>query len=164
MDGEAFLKLAEGLTGTPVKDVTDSDRAVLDALLADDARKIDHSQLNELLLLVNKDRVERPFFDWFLGPECCVGTIAAGVVRFQKIAMLCYGNFIFAYRTLSRLRSVEELKRELGESARDQQEMVTHFSSRSSKLVDVVPIARSETPLVGYLSAGEIIAESERVK
>ncbi len=149
MDGDAFLRLAEGLTGTPVKDVTDNDRAVLGGLLADEARKIDHSQLNELLLLVNKDRMERPLFDWFFGSECCVGTIAAAVTRFQKIAMLCYGNFIYAYRTLSRLRSVEELKRELGEVARDSREMVTHFSSRSSKLVDVAAIARSETPLVG---------------
>jgi hypothetical protein len=164
VDGDVFLRLAEELTGTPVKDVTDSDRAVLGGLLADEGRKIDHSQLNELLLLVNKDRMERPFFDWFFGSNCRVGTIAAAVTRFQKTAMLCYGNFIYAYRTLSRLRSVEELKRELGEIARDSPEMVTHFSSRSTKLVDVATIARSETPLVGYLSAGEIIAEAERVK
>src|SRR4051812_29262256 len=57
LDADAFLLLAEALTGTPVKEVTDIDRTFLNSVLADDARTIDCSQLNELLLLVNKDRV-----------------------------------------------------------------------------------------------------------
>src|SRR5213078_2059406 len=108
--------------------------------------------------------IELPFFESFFGPECRVGTLPQAVAKFQKTAMLRYGNFIYAYRTLSRLRSADGLKRELGDVATEPQEMVSGFSSRSSRLVDVTPIARSETPLVGYLSAGEIVAESERVK
>ena len=36
LDADQFLGLAEGLTGTPVKDVTNTDRAILTGLLADD--------------------------------------------------------------------------------------------------------------------------------
>lgn len=102
MEADHFIKLVEGLTGTPPKDVSATDREILGALLADDGKSIGHSQLNELLLLVNKDRTERPFFDFFFGGDCTVGTLAAGVLKFQKLAMLSFGNFIYAYRSLPR--------------------------------------------------------------
>lgn len=78
--------------------------------------------------------------------------------------MLCYGNFIYAYRTLSRIEAEEALTREVGDWARDPAEIVRRFESRSPKLVDIDPIPRADTPLVGYLSAGEIIAECERAR
>jgi hypothetical protein len=102
LNADQFMGLAEGLIGTPVKDVTDTDRAILEQLLADDARTIAHSQRNELLFLVNKDRMERAFFDYFFGAGCTVGTLSSSVLAFQKVAMLCFGNFIYAYRTLPR--------------------------------------------------------------
>lgn len=162
MDAAHFIRLTEGLTGTPVKDVTETDRTILDRLLADEGRSIGYSQLNELLLLVNKDRMERAFFDYFFGGECTVGTLPSGVLRFQKLALLCYGNFIFAYRTLSRARSVLELEEELGEWARRPEELTARFAERSPKLVDIELIPREHTPLVGYISAGEVVAEGER--
>lgn len=162
MDADHFIQLVGGLTGTPVKDVTPTDRQVLGQLLGDDDRTIGHSQLNELLLLVNKDRMERAFFDYFFGGDCTVGTLAAGVLKFQRLAMLCYGNFIFAYRTLSRAPTVLALEGELGEWARQPEALAAAFAKRSPKLVDVELIPREHTALVGYISAGEVVAEGER--
>lgn len=162
MDADHFIRLAGGLTGTPVKDITATDRDVLGQLLGDDGRTIGHSQLNELLLLVNKDRMERAFFDYFFGDECSVGTLPAGVLRFQKLAMLCHGNFIFAFRTLSRAPSVAALEGELGEWARRPEELRDRFTGRSPKLADIDLIPREHTSLVGYISAGEVVAEGER--
>lgn len=81
MEVSTFLVLAEALTGTPVKEVTDADRESLRAILADDTRQIDRSQLNELLLLVNKDRMEQPFFDHFFGGNLQVVSLSAGVEK-----------------------------------------------------------------------------------
>jgi len=162
LDANQFIRLAEGLTGTPVKDVTATDRQILDSLLAEEARPIGHSQLNELLLLVNKDRMERGLFDYFFGGDCTVGTLGAGVLRFQTLAMLCYGNFIHAYRTLARAASVPALEAELGEWARQPQELEDRFAERSPKLIDIELIPREHTSLVGYISAGEVVAEGER--
>ena len=162
MDVPEFLKLAEALTGTPVEDVTTTDQEFLAQVLADNARPIDGSQLNELLLLVNKDRMGPAFFDWFFGPECRVGTLRAGVEKVQRTAMLCFGNFIHAYRTLAPLRSEPEIRKELGEFGKTPHEALATFTKRSPKLLDVALIPRADTPLVGYLSAGEIIAESAR--
>ncbi len=140
---EEFKTAANNLTGTPVKDVEPVDDQCLLAILADDERRIDCSQFNELLLLVNKDRVERPFFEHFFGKQCKVGTILKGIERFQEAAMLRYGNFIYAFRTLSRLKKCEDFRREL------QIQEPTPFHTRAKRLVDIEPIGRGDTPLVG---------------
>jgi hypothetical protein len=76
LKADQFLRLAAGLTGTPVNDVTAMDWAILDQLLPDNLRAIRPSQLNELLLVVNKDRMELTFFDYF-GARCTVGRVPA---------------------------------------------------------------------------------------
>jgi hypothetical protein len=162
LDADQFIRLAAGLTGTPVKDVTATDRAILTGLLADETRPIGHSQLNELLLLVNKDRMERAFFDYFFAGPTTVGTLGAGVLKFQTLAMLRYGNFIHAYRTLAGIASVSALKADLAEWAAEPADLAARFAERSPKLVDIDLIPREQTSLVGYISAGEVVAEDER--
>ena len=162
MDADRFITFAGQLTGTPVKDVTETDCAILSQLLADDARTISHSQLNELLLLVNKDRMERPFFDYFFGAKCTVGTLDGCLRKFQELAMLRFGNFIYAYRLLSRSSSLPALEKELGEWARKPEEILNGLAARGSKLVDIELIRREDTSLVGYISARETVAEGER--
>jgi hypothetical protein len=157
-----FQKLAECLTGTPVKDLSDRDIGFLGQILQDDEREIDCSQLNELLLLVNKDRIELPFFKRFFPPPCNVSIIGAGVQRFQKMALRRYGNFIYAYRKLSCIPTDAALLTELGDCATASNDLVTRYHDRSGKLIEVESIERENTPLVGYLSAGEIVAENSR--
>ena len=155
--------MAEALTGTPVKELTPRDESFLTEVLADDEREIDCCQLNELLLLVNKDRMEPPFFDRFFGPECHVSTLGPGVQSFQKTALLCFGNFIFAYRKLSHLPTAEALQIESSASMPSlPAAQETAFQRRPDKLIDVEDIERQDTPLVGYLSAGAIVAENRR--
>ena len=91
MEPEEFLRQAELLTGTGIKGSDQIDRESLATILRDDNKLLDGSHLNELLLLVHKDRVEAPFFDHFFRADCTIGRIAAGVERFQKTAMLLYG-------------------------------------------------------------------------
>lgn len=162
MDVATFRSLAEGLTGTPVKDLTESDEAFLTQILQNDEREIDCSQFNELLLLINKDRIEPAFFLRFFGPGCRISGIRGGVRKFQVKALLCFGNFIFAYRTLSRIRTAEALEKELGPYARNPEEVIASFAARADKLIEIEQIQREDTALVGYLSAGAIIAENGR--
>src|SRR5437867_9458272 len=104
MTSERFVELLEWLTGTPVKTLSESEMGLLEAVLADNDRALDCSQFNELLLLANKDRVEVPFFKHFFCPDsdvCFIKNLPVGVERFQRTAMLGFGNFIYAYRALS---------------------------------------------------------------
>ena len=65
MDPSTFCLLIENLTGTPLKDVSSSDRESLARILKDDSGVLQCAQFNELLLLVNKDRVQPAFFERF---------------------------------------------------------------------------------------------------
>lgn len=162
MEPDTFLRQAELLTGTPVKGTELVDRESLAEILQNDRRSVDCSQLNELLLLVHKDRVEGAFFDYFFRSDCTVGTVPDGVERFQKTAMLRYGNFVFAYRTLSRIKTKEALITELDEAAKDPALELNRFLGRKPKLLEIDTINRESTPFVGYLSAGQIRAEVPR--
>lgn len=150
------------MTGTQIKGEAEIDKVNLATILSDETRLIDCSQFNELLLLVHKDRVEGPFFEYFFGQNCTVGEIARGVEKFQKTAMLRYGNFVFAYRTLSRLKDQAKFHTELAEVGRDPAEELSRFKNRKPKLTEIDRITRDHTPFVGYLTAGQTKAEHDR--
>jgi len=161
MKSKEFLKLLELLTGKPVhpSPLPPSDLKFLDAALTNDDTTIDYSQFNELLLMANKDRVESPFFERFFCSQkpglCQVRSIAEGVRKFQALAMLRFGNFIYAFRMLSKLHSREELAEALGEqkSISDREDSFQH---RRARIVNIQDIPREDTFLVGYLSANQV--------
>jgi hypothetical protein len=162
MTPEEFIKQAALLTGTEIKGEKEIDRANLASILSRDSRVIDCSQFNELLLLVHKDRVQGPLFTHFFGANCKIGDIPDGVSRFRKVAMLLYGNFIFGYRTLSKIGENKRFYEELGEAAKDPKEERKKFKNRRPKLLDFKKIERQLTPFVGYLSAGQVAVDRER--
>jgi hypothetical protein len=168
MTSTEFLRLVELLTGSPVKYLGPSDELFLTKALSDEDRKIDCSQFNELLLIVNKDRVELPFFEYFFARPsssdslCTIRDIPKGVQEFRTKAMLRYGNFIYGYRKLSQQESEEDLLRELDRHAEEPAALLKGFHTRSEKVLEIEEIPRDYTFLVGYLSAGEITAEVSR--
>ena len=164
VDSKTFCSFAVRLTGVPVKDVGESDLSLLEQILADDNRAIDRSQLNELLLLVNKDRMGKPMFRYFFGESCRVSDLEPAVKRYQQVAMLQYGNFVFAYRTLSRILDVDQFSAELGALYIEGDHSADRYSARAEKLLEVQNIPRDDTSLVGYLSATQIVAEAGRSK
>jgi len=150
------------LTGTVVKGQDEIDIDGLAVIVHDDSRTIDCSQFNELLLMVHKDRVEEPFFEHFFGPDCTIGTIPQGVERFQRAALLLYGNFVFGYRKLSRMKDVAEFKREVAAAFPDPEAEAAYFKNRKAKLLEIDRIQKDQTPFVGYLSANEVRADYRR--
>lgn len=165
MEVPMFESLLERLTGTGVKELTDADRASLAEALTDDTRAIDATQFNELMLLANKDRVEKAFFHFFFvvdkGQTCSVGNLLRGVERFQLFALLRFGNFIYAFRMLSKCKSKRELRKLIGGPARNPERLEAAILDRPHKILRVTAIPRERTYLVGYLSTREITADRE---
>jgi hypothetical protein len=159
---EDLIMCVARLTGTEVKGQDGIDKDGLKEILQDDSRPIDCSQFNELLLMVHKDRVETPFFEYFFGPDCKIGTIPRGVERFQQAALLLYGNFVFGYRKLSRMKDVAEFKREVAAVFPDAKAEAAYFQNRQPKLLEIDRIEKDQTPFVGYLSANEVRADFRR--
>jgi hypothetical protein len=168
MEPAAFKNEIELLSGRPVASLGPKEDAALAALLRealkDDKQKIDYSQFNELLLIVNKDRVTRFFFEYFFGALCLIEDIPKGVRKFQKAAMLCFGNFIYAYHTLSKAADAQELERYVGSYCHEASDLWEHFRNRKAKILDVKEIPKDQTPLLGYISSGEIREERRIVE
>ena len=110
METDKFCELIARLKGTSLKDITERDRQSLSKILNDESRTLDCAQFNELLLLVNKDRVSDAFFEVFFHSGNRISDIEKSVEHFQVCSMLAYGNFVFAYRLLSRLKSRSEIE------------------------------------------------------
>lgn len=169
MEPASFKEEMRLLTGRSVTKLTPEEDAAIDDFLADalknDKQLIDYSQFNELLLIVNKDRVTEFFFQFFFGKTCTIKDIDEGkdihegVEKFQKIAMLCFGNFIYAYRTLSKIQTHDELERHLGDYCRDASALCSKFKNRGDKILDIKAIPKDRTPLLGYISSGAIREE-----
>jgi hypothetical protein len=119
-------------------------------------------QFNELLLVLNQDRISRPFFDFFFSEAAgnellSVGQLQKGVIRFKGFAMVRFGNFRFAFRRLSAITSVDVLREELGECCRRSGDIEDAYGNRVEKVLDVSPIERDHTWFVGEIT-GSIVA------
>ncbi|MBI4903827.1 MAG: hypothetical protein HY820_09340 [Acidobacteria bacterium] len=103
-------------------------------------------------------------FRFFFCDACRVSQLEQAVERYQKVAMLRYGNFVFAYRMLSRIFDEDQFLSELGSLCIEGDGSVAAYSARAEKLLEVENIPRNDTSLVGYLSATQIVAEAGRSK
>jgi len=159
MTPDAFYRIIERLTGTPVKEVESAAQATLAEILSDETRTFGVSQFNELLLLVNKDRVTRAFYDTFFHGQATIAQFDERVSGFQQVAMRRFGNFIYAYRQLSRIRTAERLERELEECAKKPEELIKELQDRPAPMIAIAPIPRDQTHLIGYLSASMLVAD-----
>ena len=108
-DAKKVIKLLEGLSGESALE-TSQYHNVLDFL---DSHKdgLGYSQFNELLLLLGFDKVSPEFFDFLAigGPNPQTNStiqdtehLEEAVTRFQKLALLAFGNLKFAYKQFSR--------------------------------------------------------------
>lgn len=164
MTVDEFKELLHWLTGRPIR-TSPSDDAFLAEAVKNDNDILDWSQFNELLLITNKDRVEEVFFRYFFVPagsdvaQCSIKDLRHGVQRFQKTAMICFGNFIYAYRTLSKASSLSELMEKLGSHCDDSVRLQEKLRNRRNPILSILPIDQANTYLLGYISSGEIREE-----
>lgn len=121
-------------------------------------------QLNELLLVLNQDRVSRAFFDFFFGAEQPLTMIKLreGVIRFKGFAMICFGNFRFAFRRLSAIPELDHLREELGTCCHSSHDIRDAYAARTDKVLDVSLIPRDQTWFVGEITGGVVAMELEK--
>lgn len=164
MNKQLFLDLIEKLTGTPtpLRSISQTDEEFLVKILSTSRLKLNWNQFNELLLLCNKDRITKDFFDFFFRKRgelqeggIDLSRLKKGVDKFRKFAMLAYGNFKFAYRELSKLE-MEKIKEKLELYIDNSEEIERKLKARPRKVQRIHPIDREDTYFLGYLSSKEI--------
>lgn len=127
------------------------------------ARKngMNFKQFNELMLLLNQDVVDNDFFDFFFEKNLInLNDLRRGVEKFRLFAMLCFGNFRFAYKQLIRM-SKSELEAKLSPYHRDPAKLEKEFRNRPPKMLEIDKIEKEKTWFLGYISGGKVNKETE---
>jgi hypothetical protein len=146
--------------------VFEKDRKLL-SIMTDIARDegLTYNQFNELLLLLNQDKVGEDFFNFFFrrkgdSDKVVLNDLKKGVIRFRGFALLRFGNFRFAYKRLIK-RSEEELMEDLAPYSTPSSFLEKKCKDRPTRMLEIEDIPREKTWYVGELSGSRITREIE---
>ena len=147
------------------KQLSGSDTKLLEDLLNNARqRDLNYEQFNELLLLLNQVRVSNGFFKkFFLGKDSIsLDELRKGVTEFRGFAMLCFGNFRFAYKNLIQ-KDEKQLKKIHKSYCREPTDILEEFE-RPQKMLRINLIGRNETWYLGNISKQKLEKEYEIVE
>ena len=113
---------------------------------------VNYAQFNELLLLLDQDRVTEGFFKFCFGKERInLEELRQGFIKFRGFAMLCFGNFRFAYKRLSQ-KNEKELRGDLKPYYKSTDEILRKLKDRPFKALDIEKIEKKQTWYNGYIT------------
>jgi hypothetical protein len=123
---------------------------------------LNYEQFNELLLLFDQDRVSRAFFIFFLAADGCVklDALPERIARFRGFAMLCFGDFRFAYKMLSR-HDEAQLAHDLNPYSKATTAIIEDFTKRPAPAMKIKRIAKDKTWCLGYIAKGVYETEAK---
>ena len=125
---------------------------LLNLLTTARSRGLNYAQFNELLLLLDQDRVTEAFFKFFFDKEIInLEELKQGIIKFRGYAMLCFGNFRFAYKQLIQ-KNEKELEEALEPYCKSTDEVIKKFKDRRPKALEIETIDKDKTWYTGYIS------------
>jgi hypothetical protein len=148
----------------------DSVLAALEEAISHTRQSLTFEQLNEIMLLFGQRRVSAHFFDFFflnkmpsdvshLRRVVDAFSLKAGVSRFRGFALLCFGNFRFAYKELNDAVTPDSFLEHLRHWTADPIELEESYLQRDPPMLSILPegseVPRDKTWLLGYLSRTE---------
>jgi hypothetical protein len=159
-----YLLIVEDLCGEKYhRPFNETDRAHLTRFLKLASQEgLTYERFNELLLLVDQDRVSEPFYRFFFSAKdpFKLVDLAQCVINFRGYAMLCYGDFRFAYKQLS-TKPERQLKRRLRPFWDDAATIESRYQARPPGVLRVERIHRQDTWCLGYIAGIKYDKESE---
>lgn len=162
-------KLIEELTGQKVP-FTENMKILREKLKRIFSEPLGHSQLNEILLFLGFDRISSEFFQFLVDGQLNYNKnnpskidseiiFKKGIERFQKLALLRYGNVKHAFKVLSNNTNL------LSEALIEIQEREdSSFTKRSEPVIPIENIPDEKTYLLGYMIQREIKKKLEKDK
>lgn len=145
---------------TECKLSSQEERMVKSSLDSIRKNKMSFEQLNEVLLLMNQNRIGLDFFTYFFKNDCItLQELKEGIVQFRGCAMLRFGNFRFGFKELLSKNEVE-IDEILEPFSRKPDDIEPFFTQRPAKILDINSIDRELISYVGELS-GRILGKEE---
>jgi len=119
-------------------------------------------QFNELLLLLNQDIVSEDFFKFFFGEKVnTFDDLKEGIIKFRGLALVCFGNIKFAFRTLSQMNR-NQIDATIGFCNKIPSTLIKDFKNRASKLLPISKIEREQTWYLGEITADKVKEEIKK--
>lgn len=128
------------------------------------AEGLNYAQFNELLLLLDQDRVTPAFYSYFFTEKMSLEEMKRRIVRFRGFAILSFGNFRFAYTKLSGCKSKDHLMKILQPFCAPKQELTEEFSLRPSSAMRIETIPAEKTWCNGYIAKKKYEREAQIIK
>lgn len=121
-------------------------------------------QLNEVLLLMNQNRVDEDFFAvYFKKDLISLQELKEGITEFRGYGMLSFGNFRFAFRDLI-YKKKDEIEKATSPFCKDSKKLEDSFKKRAPKILDINTIDRDFVYFVGEFSGRKLNAEAKFLK
>lgn len=118
---------------------------------------LNYGQFNELLLLLNQNRISLGFFNYFFGEKKVrFEDLKKGVEKLRGYSLLHFGNFKFTFKELSK-KSEEDIREVL--SIYEKIDIASAFLSRPDSIIETEIIPRNKTCYLGYLSGKQLKKE-----
>jgi len=139
--------------------ISDKDKDLLKNLIQKATKEgLNYKQFNELLLLLNQNRVGKGFFNFFFGKNIVkLDDIKNGVTKFRGLAMLRFGNFRFAYKKL-----IDKSEEEISSYWKKYNE--EDFKKRSLPSLQTEEIEREKVWYTGELMPTKIHKDARELK
>jgi hypothetical protein len=125
---------------------------------------LNYAQFNELLLLLDQDRVSPAFFDYFFKNHMTLEEMRKNIIHFRGFAILAFGNFRFAYKELSRCKSEKHLMHLLRPFSKVSSDRKSEFSGRPSTALKIEVIPGDKTWCNGYIAKKKYEKEAKLIK
>ena len=120
---------------------------------------VDCCQINELLLLLNQDRISDGFHSYFFGKDKInLRDFIIGIEKFRGYAMLKFGNIRIAFDSL-RLLSKDEIYEYLKPFSIPREKIENDMKNRSEMLQNIETIPATRTWLLGETTGERIERE-----
>jgi Txe/YoeB family toxin of Txe-Axe toxin-antitoxin module len=128
-------------------------RHLAEFLQLTDRDGITYERFNELLLLLEQDRVSESFYRFFFAAHdpLKLKDLVSRVVNFRGYAMLRYGNIRFAYKSLITMNQAQ-LTRQLRPYWEQSAAVESRYRIRPSGALQIEPIDRDKTWGLGYIA------------
>ena len=160
---EVILLIVKYLCGEKhYKQLLEDDKGLIEDLIRiARKRSLNYEQFNELLLLLNQNRVKKDFFKFFFEKDrISLEDLKQGVIKFRGFAMLCFANFRFAYKQFVDKRE-SEFEERLKLYYEEESKFTEEFETRPTKMLEIDGIERGKTWCLGEISGAKVNKEVE---
>lgn len=147
-------------------ETTQNDQKLLMQIIVNiDHKKISFEGLNEILLLLNQNRICNDFYKFFFGNKIKINSLELkkGIIKFRGFAMLCFGNTRYAFLNLSD-DNLESIIKKLKPFSLSSSELIKDFKKRGNPTIDIERIYKKNTWLLGYISSKKLQKEMDYIE